>query len=115
MKTNFTITGTEAKYADIFIGENIAGCTCVSSKCYSDAHLHIDGRSMRKITYKLITHDIDIMGFKDGTVIIVHKPSGQINIKKYGIRKEENVIKICEAYEAVFLNTTCAKPAADLI
>lgn len=114
MKTNFTISGKELDYCDIFVGENICDCACLSSKCYTDAHLHIDGASMRKITYKLITHDIDIMGFKDGTVIIVHKESGQINVKKFDIgRKESKIIKICEVYESVFLNLT--KPAAGLI
>ena len=113
MKTlSFTINGKEPDYVDIFVGERIAGCTCVSSQRYTEAHLHIDGADMKKITYKFIGRNFDIMGFKDGTVIIVNKSTGQIDVKKFDIkRKEENIIKICEVYEAVYLNIM---PTADL-
>lgn len=110
---NFEITGKESKYADIFVGESIADCTCIASKFYDEAHLHIDGSTMKKIVYKLISHDVDIMGFKDGTVIIVNKKIGKINVKRFNVKKESNVIKICEAYEAIY-HFIIASPAADL-
>lgn len=109
---NFKITGKEAKYADIFVGEKIVDCTCVSSKCYGEAHLHIDGSTMKKIVYKLISKEYDILGFGDGTLIIVHKKIGQIDVKKFDIKNESKIIKICEVYESVYLNL--ASPEAVL-
>lgn len=114
-KITFTVSGKKRDFSDIFVGEKVAGFTCVSCESYDNAHLHIDGSTMKKITYKLATSDYDILGFGDGTVIMVYKRCGDIDIKRFDIRKkEENVIKICEAYEAVILNIAGTKPAADL-